>query len=327
MSDINTPGIFKRLISDLCIAETDILSTRDGFFMAGKSLSEILSQKKIFDFPFSDNKRAECSRFFDDWFLYAVPNGSDYTVSLLKMREQEYDRDDGPPADGDTPGVTISFISFDCEVLFSCLADSSDENRIKLSGEINRVVAYRGQSHHNALKAYFKNPASEGPYLIADVYTRHIASFSEDGSLSVSEHYKKIVQQARAKNASKKRNRLPDFIESLNEAAGYVVCDNERIYVKNKEEPTKYERLAILATHTGNVSFYSFAAEVEYHARYLFALAKIRIPFMGGSVYDSAIRADMTVGDTEFEGPAPFYKMNSRIVRRQYALHKEIEFN
>ena len=43
---------------------------------------------------------------------------------------------------------------------------------------------------------------------------------------------------------------------------------------------------------------------------------------MGGSVYDSAIRADMTVGDTEFEGPAPFYKMNSKIVKRQRAHHE-----
>ena len=33
--------------------------------------------------------------------------------------------------------------------------------------------------------------------------------------------------------------------------------------------------------------------------------------------------ADMTVGDTEFEGPAPFYKETSKIVKRQYALHQD----
>ena len=37
--------------------------------------------------------------------------------------------------------------------------------------------------------------------------------------------------------------------------------------------------------------------------------------------YDSAIRADMTICDTEFEGPAPFYKQDSNIVKRQYVLH------
>ena len=83
-----------------------------------------------------------------------------------------------------------------------------------------------------------------------------------------------------------------------------------------------YKSIAnILATHTGNTSFYSFAAEVEYHARFLTPLAKIKNPFFGRSIYDSAIRADLTVGDTEFEGPAPFYTETSKIVKRQYGLH------
>ena len=107
----------------------------------------------------------------------------------------------------------------------------------------------------------------------------------------------------------------------MNQKAGCVVCDNEKIYIKDIKNLTEYESAAILATHTGNTSVYSFAAEVEYHARFLTPLAKIKIPFFGKSIYDSAIRADMTVGDTEFEGPAPFYKSESKIVKRQYALH------
>jgi hypothetical protein len=102
-----------------------------------------------------------------------------------------------------------------------------------------------------------------------------------------------------------------------------VVCDNTKIYITNPEAPDIYERAAILATHTGNTSFYSFAAEVEYHAKFLTPLAKIKVPFFGKSIYDSAIRADMTVGDTEFEGPAPFYRPDSKIVKRQYQLHQD----
>ena len=86
------------------------------------------------------------------------------------------------------------------------------------------------------------------------------------------------------------------------------------------------ECLAILATHTGNTSVFSFAAEVEYHARFLTPLAKIKIPFYGRSIYDSAIRADMTICDTELEGPAPFYKDDAKIVKRQYALHQTHRF-
>ena len=112
----------------------------------------------------------------------------------------------------------------------------------------------------------------------------------------------------------------------MNQAAGRVVCDNKYIYLENQEKPTEYEAAAILATHTGNTSVFSFAAEVEYHARFLTPLAKVKIPFFGRSIYDSAIRADMTVGDTEFDGPAPFYQSDSKIVKRQYALHRMLRF-
>ena len=155
MSKPNTPSIFRFLVSDRCVENADLMGTADGFCMVNKSIAGILSTKGIFDFPDSSGERLACSKFYDDWFLYAVPNDEDYTYSLLKLREQEHDTEDGSPADGDIPGVTISFISFNYERLLDCLADPSDENRKKLNTEINRVVAYRGQRHHEALKKYF----------------------------------------------------------------------------------------------------------------------------------------------------------------------------
>lgn len=321
MSDRNIPNIFRLLLSDTYIDKSDILGTSDGFFVVNKSIANILSVKEVFDFPDTSGERFACSKFFDDWFLYAVPNDKDYTYSLLKLREQEHDTEDGSAADGDMPGVTISFISFNSEILLDCLADPTDENRKELNAEINRVVAYRGQHHHKALKNYFKNPRSQGSYLVADIYIKTIASYAKGGQLKVPEFYKELVQQSISYKNSAKFARLPRFIESLNKASGHVVCDNENIYLENEEKPTEYESAAILATHTGNTSVFSFAAEVEYHARFLTPLAKVKIPFFGRSIYDSAIRADMTVGDTEFEGPAPFYKETSKIVKRQYALH------
>jgi hypothetical protein len=321
MADRNIPNIFSRLLAEQCIDKAHIVKTCDGFFVANRSISSILATKGVFDFPDSKGERLACSKFFDDWFLYAVPKEEGYTYSLLKLREQEQDAQEGSPADGDTPGVTISFISFDCERLMACLADPTDENRKKLDVEINRVVAHKGQRHHKALKRYFQNPQAQGAYLVAGLYTKYIASLAENGCLAVPEHYKEIVQQSISyKNASKPA-RLPRFIHGLNQAAGRVVCDNENIYLKNPEDPTEEEAAAILATHTGNTSVFSFAAEVEYHAKFLTPLAKIKIPFFGRSIYDSAIRADMTICDTEFEGPAPFYQADSKIVKRQYQLH------
>jgi hypothetical protein len=318
------PGSFIRLIETKSINQCDIIGTDDGFFFVHKSLSDILAEKGIFDFPDSMGEVLPCNRFFDDWFLYAVPDISEYTYSLLKLREQEHDAEDGSPADGDTPGVTISFISFTVEILFKCLAEPTAENRQALNAEINRVVAHKGQKHHKALKRYFIKPASLGAYLVASIYTKHIASFAESGSLDAPEYYKEIVQKCISYKSRSKFARLPQFIASLNQKAGYTVCDNSKLYIKNHETPNIYESAAILATHTGNTSLYSFAAEVEYHARFLTPLAKVKIPFFGKSIYDSAIRADMTVGDTEFEGPAPFYRSDSRIVKRQHLHHKNI---
>ena len=158
---------------------------------------------------------------------------------------------------------------------------------------------------------------------MAELYTRHIAAFAKDGYLNLPEHYQNIAKQYRAHGSSRKLARLPDFIEELNRKAGFNLCDHERLYIQNPENPTAWEAAAILATHTGNTSSYSFAAEVEYHARFLTPLAKIKIPFFGRSLYASAIRADMSVGDAEFQGPTPFYQAESKIVKRQYALHPE----
>ena len=156
---------------------------------------------------------------------------------------------------------------------------------------------------------------------MADIYVKTIASYAKSGQISVPDYYKEIVWQSISYKNSEKFSRLPRFVETLNSTAGRIICDNENIYLQNHENPTEYEALAILATHTGNTSVYSFAAEVEYHARFLTPLSKIKIPLFGRSIYASAIRADMTVQDNEFGGPAPFYKDNSKIVKRQIFMH------
>ena len=315
------PVIFQKLISEDCLKDIDIVNTQDGFYLAYKSLADILAEKNILDFPGNNGKRLMCDRFFDDWFLYAVPSEEDCTYSFLKFREQEHDAEEGLPADGDTPGVTISFISIACEILLTCLLNPSDENRMKLDEEINRVVARRGQRHHKDLKRYFADPRSEGSYLVAATYIKHIASFTQGGYLEVPQHYKETVNESAWKKHSKHRTRLPRFVAAVNQNAGYVVCDNERIYIQNSENPTAYESAIILATHTGNTSFFSFAAEVQFHARFLTRWAKIPVP--GGSPYASAIRADMSIGDADFAGPTPYYRPDSRIVRKQYHCHKD----
>ena len=56
MNAIRTPGSFVRLIEAECINQSDIISAEDGFFFINKSLSDILAEKNIFDFPDSSGQ-------------------------------------------------------------------------------------------------------------------------------------------------------------------------------------------------------------------------------------------------------------------------------
>ena len=308
------PEFFGRLMELECFSEADVYATSDGFYAVGVSIADILAHRDITTVLGRQGTPLECRLFFDDWYLYAVTEGDDCTYSLFKMREQEHDAKRRLDADGDIPGVTIPFIGMQTDILLACLNHPDPENGKRLNEEINRVVASRGQCHSERLKRYFIRTEAQGAYLVAKLYTEYIAALAESGWIPVPEHY----EQAYKKRGM--RGRVPRFVEKNNVAAGKVICDHEKIYVSDPQNPTERERLAILATHTGNTSFHSFAAEVQFHAKFLTRWAKIPVP--GGSPYASAIRADMSIGDAEFAGPTPYYRPNSRIVRKQYYYHK-----
>ena len=159
--DCGLPSFFQYLLEKTLIHSDHVLVTKDRFYMISKSISSILISKGVETFPDQEGRILECRNFFDDWFLFAVPSGEDHVYGLLKMREQEHDLERGIQADGDTPGVTVSFIAFDTGILKSCLENPSAENRKKMGVEINRVVAYPKQNHHPALKEYFIRPHLE----------------------------------------------------------------------------------------------------------------------------------------------------------------------
>lgn len=310
----NFPKLFSCLIELGCLDESLISQSGDGFFAEKRPLSEILALRGIKTFSADGEKELLCGLFFDDWYIYSV-SAEKTAYGLFKMREQEYDAKMNREADGDVPGVTVSFVELDGDVFYGGLLEPTDENRKKLADEINRVAAKRGRSHSAVLKKYFLDPASKGPYLIAGLYTDFIASLSKDGFLPVPEKYSEEYKK------TGKSGRIARFIAENNDFAQKTVCDNEKIFVEDPKNPSTAERLAILATHCGNTSFFSFAAEIQFHAFFLSKWAKIPVPLLGKNVYESAVRADMSIGDAEFSGPTPYYRNTSAIVKKQLALH------
>lgn len=311
-------AFFARLAERHLLEPSRILFSGDGFQMAAQSLSSMLETAGITTFPGRSGRQLLCRNFFDDWYFYAVTDRTSPVYSLVKLREQEYDLEQGLEADGDTPGVTISFVAFDPDRFLCCLEAPTEENRRALADEINRVVVWPGQAHHAALKAYFLRPQSRGAYLIARSYVRYIASLATDGRLPVPVYYRSLYADWQRAGTHR---RIPAFLEANNRAAGYSVCDHAHIFIRDPGQLSLPEELAILATHTGNVSFYSFAAEVCFHAKFLTRLAKLPLPFVG-SPYASALRADMSVQDREFQGPKPYYRPTGRLVRQQMLYHR-----
>lgn len=316
------PDCFSLLIESGLICESNIEKTDDGFFCLNKSVSDILSERKIYTFPAGNGDELKCDNYFDDWYIYAIKKEEGFVYSLFKLREQEYDMYAGERADYDAPGVTVSFIAYDINTLIKCLDKPTNESKTAMSDEINRVVARRGQKHHSAIKKYFCKIESKAAYLIAELYIGHILSFVHKGFIIVPQKYEEIYSASLIQSQDSKVNRLPDFINRNNEAAQRIVCDHDKIYIKNPQSPDRFEKLAILATHTADTSFNCFACEVQYHALFLKIAAKIKLPFLG-SIYESAVRADLSIDDSEFEGNAPYHRSDSKLVRKHIDCHGE----
>ncbi len=316
------PDCFLQLTESGLIDEGNTEKTDDGFFCLNKSISALLSERGIHTFPAGDGTELKCENYYDDWYIYALRDENSFVYGLFKLREQEYDMYAGERADYDSPGVTVSFIAYGVNTLMKCLAEPTEDNRAAMSEEINRVVARRGQKHNSAIKRYFCRTESKAAYLIAELYIRHILSFTHKGFIIVPQKYEEIYSASLIHSDDSKEKRLPDFINRNNEAAGRIVCDHDKIYINNPQAPDRFEKLAILATHTADTSFNSFACEVQYHAMFLSGPVKIRIPFLG-SIYESAVRADLSIDDSEFEGNAPYHRADSKLVKKHIDIHGE----
>lgn len=330
---ISVPKLFEELVESGKISSLDIKCTDDGFFMCEKSLSYILNNAGIYDLL--DN--VPCNMYYDDWYLYSIYDGTTDAYSLVKMREQETDN-----YDNNDPGVTISFISFNTNIFLNCLYNQSNSNKEALYNEIQRVVQQTGQTHNTVLQQYFNNPASVASYNIAELYIQHIADSSNGSQINLPNKYldilediasyERLIEQLEGRTDSgsqmsvmqaraqiEELSRIPNFIASINQNAGYTVCDGEKITIQSPCCLSNFEKYAILATHTGNVSLNSFAAEVKYHA-YALETWYGDLNLLGA--YEKAIRADMAIGEEYQSGITDqYYDLNSDIVQEQILYH------
>lgn len=98
-----------------------------------------------------------------------------------------------------------------------------------------------------------------------------------------------------------------------------IVQKRATIYLRPLLRTATKERHAIPATYTGNVTFNSFAAEVQFHAE---ALNDFWASL--STYYEAALRADMAIGE-EYESGIfdEYYDLDSDIVQTQILYHGE----
>ena len=333
------PNVFKTLINSYMVDVSDIKSTSDNLYICTKSLADILLSSGINYLYESedDNEGVLVSGYYDDWYLLAVPSSSDYSYGLYKMREQENDS-----YDNNDPGVTISFVSLDTDLLLTCINSSTAANKIALFNDLYRVTTQPMPEYDDDLQEYFGNTASKGAYLIAEEYIMFIASFANGGYIDLPNNYLSILSEIEQLNESlldttlseneiaeiqsdlSKAQRVPNAVSANNQAAGYDIVvispGSNRIYINSPNNLTAYEKYAILMTHTANITFNSFVAEVEFHADMLKNVLSLY-----PDIYKAAIRSDMAIGE-EYEGD-PFddvyYDLESDAVQEQIQYHGE----
>lgn len=277
--------------------------------------------------------------YYDDWYLYAVDNGSVIKYGLYKMREQEDDTASG--YDYDDPGVTISFVKLDTDKLLTCISSYSLANGYSLLQALDEVTGPGIYKHDDVLATYFADTASKGPYLIAEKYISFIARFTKNGVLDTPKNFKDLYNKIDEVNELLDAvpsgsdswlvlyDRLQDYervleaLETINSKAGRKIY-NESTYtlnISNVNSLTLYEKQAILACFTADVTFNSFAAEVQYHADAVFNWKK-DIPWIGNIWYEAALRADMAIGEEVESGYTDvYYDLNSDIVKSQISIH------
>lgn len=253
----NYPNLFNDFINDNVIEMDMVRQDDNDFVIALEPLGNICKYYGI-DYleSFIDSATGnydDLTVIFDDWYIYAIPNGDEWAFSIIKMRTSHNEGG---------VGVSIPFKEFDISLF-------ENEDKMLLSNSLKEIVYMRDAVEHDeAIRCFFDNPNNSTNYFIADLYVEL------------------IIQKECINNTINVEIYLPRQTKFLNQHSTIYDEDNQCIYINDVSNPSLIERQCLLITHSGNPSYNSFAAEVYYHAD---KCGTAKIPF----VYNSAKKADM----------------------------------
>lgn len=237
----------------LYLSIDDFVCTDDGFIMCTQSLEDIFIKSGLDDTDVINTGTVTVS-MYDNWYLSGIANADgNYTYTLVKMREPEDEQD--------RQGSAVSFVALDIEVYDEMIGKVDDWNNLSTQDldrfykNIEAVTNGKGDADDNLLE-YYKDPASNGSYLIADLFIDKVIKsnlFNDEGNWICSNLYDDSVSYCQ------------DKLDELEKLGIYNKEDN-MIHVEDINNFTKDEKSAIMIATTGNPDIYSYAAENQYHA-------------------------------------------------------------
>lgn len=296
---LTRPAVLQALVAKGLVTEQEIVGSAEGgisFHLLTLSVSALLERGGVTDLT---------GDAYGDWYLYTVGE----VCGLYYMRKA---------------GVGISFVALPAETLLGCL-EGAEGGADALLTALDGVTRSSADTRHSVeLTSYFSNPATDGAYRVAEVYLSLVSATATDGIVSVPAHYRSCDpadgEYVRVLEAAR-------YLESLH--PGLILWENDRpvgVRVADASRLSGYEKQALQAFYTMNVTLCSFASEVAVHAAGCDNWLILK--YYG---YNRCKIADMAVGTynatagmvARWENEFGFYNLDSMTVKAQEARHPE----
>ena len=256
----------------------------DGFILIKPSITDFLEKAGI------DEATKKKFENYDDWYLMGVPDkNGNITYSMFKYREISETEQGGL-------GTAVPFLALDMDTFSGFFrSDSGKATADQLQTTLDKCVystKHISEYDQNMLD-YFKNPKSDGSYLIADFISEKAAEqlpFDDNNQYKLPYKYNEFEKYSQG---------ALDELESLR----IYNKKTNTITINKSNGLSEDEKRALLVVTTGDPDKYAYAAENQYHAD-KFMTSRADLGKLS-STNKSAIASDAGVGESFW---ASFYE-------------------
>ncbi|MCR4642467.1 MAG: cellulose binding domain-containing protein [Lachnospiraceae bacterium] len=312
------PGKFLALINLGIMNMSELYQTSDGFTLSMTSLYEVYKglgypDNSLYSYESNNSSfpdDADCF-YLRDWYFFAIEDEEAVSYGMVLL--EPYRSVNNGPCRVAVPFVEVNSIAFS-------LYSSSLTNDVKKA--LYEVTnCNENSTYSDRIVNYFMKANAQGNYVLSEQYVRVVLNEELEGNT--------ITAVLMNTNPSDYRDAVLDkYCIDKHKDGVYNPHDNT-IIITDYNNPSIAEIQCVLSCRTNNPSMNSFAGEICFHARALYA-ANINYEtstnpfedlFWPYAMYKHAIRADLNL-DKEAVGIAasPYKDYDGMYVKEQRAI-------